>query len=106
MRIDLDAARAARREVAREPISIVLDGAEYHLPPELPFQVAEAMSEMAGADGAEVGVALAKVVQAFLGEGYGAFMASQPSIEDLNVLVENLAKAYGFGESNGSEPGS
>lgn len=112
-RIDLDAARAARRESKGEASSIVLGGKEYVLPVELPFEVAEYLGEVAvSANGGEddpayagkVAKAVNRAVEAMLGpEAYAAFKAERPSLEDLTLLVEEVVKAYGFADVGESE---
>lgn len=45
MRVDLDAARAARAEARGEAPSVVVNGREFKLVPELPLMFAEALRE-------------------------------------------------------------
>lgn len=109
MKIDLDAARAARREAAGESPVIVLNGKEIALPAEIPFDAAARMGRMAKAVEAKDNDALMDDfgvwLKALLGPAYDEFMAAQPSVNDLMALAEGLVKAYGFedlGESQAS----
>jgi len=110
-KIDLDKARAARREASGEPPVVVYGGKKFKLPVELPFEVSEhaaALSTASAADDADaslIGSELREIVQLILGDGFPAFMAQRPSTEDMFTLVDGLADVYGFddvGESQAS----
>lgn len=109
MKIDLDAARAARREAAGEAPVIVIGGQEVELPAEIPFEAAAQMGAMAKAVEAKDNDALTDYFGAWLrtllGDAYDAFMAARPSVNDLMALSEGLVKAYGF-EDLGESPAS
>jgi hypothetical protein len=107
--VDLDAARAARREAKQEAPTVRFGGEDFLLPIELPFEVIEALGPLAEAQNAEDGSAAAdavlSVVKGLLGDAYESFRAHQPSTEDLGALIEGVLKEYGFadtGESSGS----
>lgn len=109
MKIDLDAARAARREANAEVPVLVLNGQEHALPAELPFEVAELLSgldpESVKTDPAAAADRVGRILEAMLGDAHEAFLASKPSIDDILALVDGLAEAYGLedlGESQAS----
>ena len=85
--IDLDAARAARAEAAKENPVIKFAGQDWALPAELPWAIAEA----AGAATAEAAIA---AVRALLGDRWDAFLACGPTIDDMRILLENVATLY------------
>lgn len=98
-RIDLDAARAARREAKREPIVVVLGGEEFELPNELSLDLAALITagDLMGA------------VVALVGEDHAdRFNACRPSMEDVVELFTELGPAYGLtvGESVASDGSS
>lgn len=109
MKIDLDAARAARREASGEPPVIVFGGKELELTFEIPFEVAERMGSMGVAlenqDGNELSNGFRDVLKLLLGDHFDEFMAQRPSVPDLMAMVDGVVKAYGFadlGESQAS----
>lgn len=109
MRIDLDAARAARREARGESPVLVVDGQELALPEELPFEAAELLGILSPETVKENPTATADIVSKtlaiLLGEAYEAFQKASPSINDVMVLLDGLLKAYGLedlGESAAS----
>ncbi len=81
---DLDAARAARAEVADDPPVIRLGGRDYVLSAEMPLEFADLV--LAGRLRLAVGILLDDV------EDLEPFMANRPTLGD---LVE-LAQIYGF----------
>lgn len=105
--IDLDAARAARREANGEAPTITFDGKTFTLPVELPFEVAAQIAAMQKDEDAS---GIRGAVEAFLGSDAASdFFESRPSVADVNALVEGLVKAYGFedvGESQASAASS
>lgn len=110
-RIDLDAARAARREAEQDPPVIVLDGEDFTLPIELPFEIAGDLGKLFAAKGdkdklAELaGQVVPLIVKGLLGDDHDRFMEHRPSFDDLIVLLEGMAVAYGLadvGESSAS----
>lgn len=96
MSIDLDKARAARREAQGAGPSVVFGGETFALPVELPVAVIELFAVPV-----VTGDVLLKMVHAFLDGRYDDFMAHDPSVNDLNVFVEGLMTEYGasVGES-------
>lgn len=86
MRIDLDAAKAARREARGEGPIVVFGTKEFTLDAEVPFEVTELLA--AGQ--------VSEAVKLLLGDSHEAFMESKPSVEDLMVLFEQLTTAYGL----------
>jgi hypothetical protein len=95
--IDLDAARAARAEATKETPVIKFGGKEWTLPSELPWALAEAA---AGANAESAIVA----VKSLLGSQWEEFLKQNPSVEDMRILLENVAAIYGAdpGKSQGS----
>lgn len=106
--IDLDAARAARREALSDPYVVRNHGKAFTLPAELPLDVifvtqggaAEALTEWGAAAVAEV----------LLAEQWSAFVGAGPiSTADCRALVTDALARYGVspGKSSGSaEPSS
>lgn len=89
--IDLDAARAARSE--SEPVIVRFGGSDYTLPAELPIEAAAVAADP---------IAFLRVI---LGDQADAFLAAGPSMQDVAVLADGIASAYGFesvGESQAS----
>jgi hypothetical protein len=95
MAIDLDAARAARREAKGEGPRVIFGGISYELSPELPFGVLEAMRELMSDDNEKAPGALVDLTRALLGEHYDAFKATQPTVDDLNELIGGVMEEYG-----------
>ena len=85
-RIDLDAAKAARREARGEGPTVVFGAQEFTLDAEIPFEVTEHLAEGR----------VSEAVALLLGDSHEAFMASKPSVEDLMMLFEQLTTAYGL----------
>ena len=94
MAIDLDKARAARREEKGEGPLVVFGGTTYELSPELPFGVLEAMRGLTLGDEHAPG-ALSDIARALLGEHFDAFLATNPSVDDLNELIGGVMSEYG-----------
>ncbi len=91
--IDLDAARAARREAEQKGPVVKLDGQEFELAVEMPFGVLEAFRSMA--DPAAAAGAMAQLGKALLGEHYSTIVGLGLSVDDLNVLLDGVMKEYG-----------
>lgn len=109
MRIDLDAARAARREAAGEGPVVIIGGKEIACPAELPFEVADCIGglseEAIREDPIGAGASIKKVLDALLGDAQEEFMKQSPSIDDILALLDGLLKSYGLedlGESQAS----
>lgn len=111
--IDLDAARAARREAAGEGPEVVFKGERFTLAPEIPFRVAENVSNMARAaaegDQSSSAAAVIEVLRSLFGEQWDRFEALNPSVADIQILLEEAMKSYGFAsaeEGLGEPPAS
>lgn len=91
--VDLDKARAARREAAGRGPIIRVGGVEYELPAEMPFSVLEPLRGMANEETAAA--AMVDMTRALLGEHYEAIRDAGLSTEDLNVLIEGVMAKYG-----------
>ena len=91
-KIDLDArrrARAAEAEADHEPVEITFGDSKFELPAELPWRFASLLFR------GEVDAALAA---AFGESEYERFMGLDPSVDDVQGLVEDLSAAYGLSE--------
>lgn len=86
MRIDLDAAKAARREARGEGPTVVFGGKDFQLAPEVPFEATEHLAAGRVID----------AVHLLLGDSHDEFMAFKPSVEDLMTLFEQMTTAYGL----------
>lgn len=110
MTINLDAARAARREAAGEGPEVVFRGETFRLVPEIPFKVAENISKVAQAaaegDSSSSAVAIIEVLRALFDGSWDRFEALNPSVADVQLLLEEAMKSYGFasGEEGLGEP--
>jgi len=91
--IDLDAARAARREADKKGPVIRLEGVEYELAVEMPIGVLDGFRQLTQADTAPA--ALSTIAEALLGEHYEALSMAGLSVDDLNVLIEGILSEYG-----------
>lgn len=103
MRIDLDAARAARAEAAGEGPVVVFGGGDFPLPPEMPFSVAESLATLNEMSTSAKAAEMQAIFKALLGENYESFMAQSPSLEDMLALIEGLGQAYGLEDVGESE---
>lgn len=110
-RIDLDAARKARREKQGPPPVIVFFGEEYALPRSLPAEVIDLCGAVAGGDYTAVTVAMRvllggpvyeKVQEKAKAEG------DPLELEDVTFLLESALEVYGvtLPESTASGPPS
>lgn len=93
----MNAAKAARREALEEPRQIEFGDPpqQFNLPEELPFEVAEAM---AAAD-------IRGTIAHLLNGQADAFWALQPTVPDLESLIQWISEEYagvGLGESSAS----
>lgn len=86
MRIDLDAAKAARREARGEGPTVVFAGEEFTLESEVPFAATEHLAEGR----------VSEAVKLLLGDRHEQFMALGPSVEDLMTLFEQMTTVYGL----------
>lgn len=107
--VDLDAARAARAELNGEHPTVKFGEKVFELPVEMPFGIVESVNAMQKAqetgDGYLVTKALSDIAKDLFGPEYEAFLAFQPSMLDMQMLLENIAPMYGLtpGESAASE---
>lgn len=87
MRIDLDAARAARAEELGGGHVVTFGGDDFDLPAEVPFEFGVALLEGRYDDALAV----------LFGDQLEAFLAHRPSMQDVIELAEGVAGAYGLG---------
>lgn len=110
MAVDLDAARAARREAKGEGPTVKFGGHEMVLDPEVPYGVLEEVVaiQRAPKDSDERVLGLGRVARLLLGdENAEALFAGRPSVEDLDALIEGVLREYGLGEAQAaSSPSS
>lgn len=103
--LDLDAARAAREEVAKpeEAPAVEFGGERYTLPLELPFGVFMRMASLKK-DPAQGLEAMTDLLTSLFGDRTDEFLAAGPSLSDLLVLLEHLTDVYGVdvGEAEAS----
>lgn len=94
--IDLDAARAAEKEVKKDGPVVRFGGKDYVLPARLPFAVLEAFR---GVDvKATQPSALAAITVALMGEdNIEQMKADGLSIEDMDPLITGVLQEYGVG---------
>jgi hypothetical protein len=110
--IDLDAAKAARREAAGEAPTLTFGGEAFSLPVELPFEVGHRLlSLLENIAGGTTAVFddVEAILRPLFAERYEAFMAHGPSMADIMALLTGLPREYGFtdvGESPASERSS
>jgi len=107
--IDLDAARAARREARGEAPTVTFGGETFALPVELPFEIAEVGQRLnAATTSTDVAEAMHDAMRMLLADDYDRFMALRPSLQDLTALVEGIPGEYGIstGESRASRRSS
>jgi hypothetical protein len=104
--VDLDAARAARREAKGEDIIVRFGGNDFTMPPELPFEVVEVLGDIrdAGEDAPRMANAIFQMFQILLGDQFETFKAARPSMDDLNAMLEGVMAEYGvtLGEQEAS----
>lgn len=102
--LNLDAARAARREAAGEPVSFVLGGETFDLPVEMPLEALDYVAQLPTADNAAV--LLAPLLRAMIGEDeWPRFMAQKPTLDDMLALSDHLWTEYGVDPSKPSQSG-
>lgn len=107
--VDLDAARAARREANGKVPTVLFGGVSLTLPIEMPVGVALCLADVEQArDTAAVGRAIMETIRLLLGEQMETFLEQNPSMADLEELFEGMMKVYGLepGEPQASEPSS
>lgn len=104
MSIDLNKARAARREANKEAPEVVIGDQKFVLPVEMPFAVTEHLAVLKDAEerkeNALVATAILNILRVLFGADYEAFMEQAPSMQDLEVLLEQLMAEYGIGNED------
>jgi hypothetical protein len=107
--VDLDKARAARAEANGEAPTVTFGGEVFTLPVEMPFGIIERVGDMTKAqeqqDGLELAAILSDISRMLFGERFEEFNALQPSMVDMQVLLDSVVPLYGAtpGESAASE---
>jgi hypothetical protein len=101
MGINLDQARAARREKLEINPTVTFGGAEFEMPIELPLSAVSNLRKLALAtqvnDGDAIEAALLGTAESLLGpEQYAKFLAFTPSIGDLAAFIEGIPGEYGL----------
>lgn len=86
MRIDLDAARAARMEAEGDPHELVAFGATYQVPAEAPWEFVYRLARGQ----------TPQALEAVLGDGWKA-ISSQASKNDVVELTDQLCSLWGLG---------
>lgn len=98
-KIDLNASRAARQEVLREPMVVELENATYELPPELPIGVTDILADLANIKEDQVGPAQLNTVyeamKLLFGEEQWADFRNRASMNDVLILIQGVFEAYG-----------
>lgn len=97
--IDLDAAKAARREV-EETHSLTFQGKTFTIPSEAPWAYLEAC--MGGRNPNEVPFL---AVRAILGDQYDQFTSLRPTLRDASELVGQVAELWGVAEGESEASG-
>jgi hypothetical protein len=107
--VDLDAAAIARREAKKVGPSVKFKRKTFKLPVELPYDVPEALAEVAAAtarkDDNAITVAISLVLRALLTDDYEAFRELKPSMDDVQALIQGVLGEYGF-QNPGEAPAS
>jgi len=96
MELDLDKARAARLEAKGEGHSFTFQGVVFSLPPEMPFEAAEAMQR------GEFRVVLAEMLNGTSEK----FFELRPTTNDLEALVDGFVAIYAPGSTVGESSAS
>ena len=103
--LNLDAAKAARAEVAKpeEAPRVEFGGRVFDLTPELPFGVFMRLAALKD-DKTRSLESITNLLRVLFEGDYEAFMDLGPSMPDLLVLMEHLTDVYGVdvGEAEGS----
>jgi hypothetical protein len=94
--INIDEKLAAKAEINHEPIEVTFRGQKWHFAASMPAQLPEYLSE---------GKIVQGLMLALSKEQREEFQDLAVTVDEVNVLVEALAKAYGTteGESEASE---
>lgn len=92
--IDLDQARAARREKKGKGPVIKFNGEEFELDPEVSFEVIEGLASIEDGNAAS---GLFKVAHGLFGEHYKSIVVDGGlAVDDLNDLLESVLEEYGM----------
>lgn len=91
MTIDLDEARAARREAKGKGPVIRLGGKDYELAPEISFSVIEGLAKM---EAGEATGGLVDVAHSLFGDHYDAIVKDL-AVDDFNDLLGKVLEEYG-----------
>jgi hypothetical protein len=107
--IDLNKARAARREAEGEAPQVQLGEKVFELPVELPFECVEYVTRMAkfteDSDPQEVNAVTEGFVKALFGTvDYALFLGERPTTADIQALLMGVLEEYGL--SSGESPAS
>lgn len=108
--MNLDEARAARREAEKEAPTVTVNGETFTLPVELPLAVTLHLNDLSeaqeGKDNTAALDAVGGVLRALFGKDYEKFMqVSQLAMDDMEDLLNGIVKEYGF-EDTGEAPAS
>jgi hypothetical protein len=95
MTVDLDKARAARREVEQEGPEVKFGGRTYRLAPELPFAVLEAFRGIENKNTQPA--AVAALAAALMGpDNIEQMKEDGLAVADLDALIEGVLSEYGL----------
>jgi hypothetical protein len=108
--MNLDEARAARREAEKKGPTITVEDVVFQLPVELPLSVTLWLNDLSEAQEADDNAAAVKavggVLRGLFGKDYNRFMeVSQIAMEDMEDLLNGIVKDYGFSDQ-GEAPAS
>ena len=101
--VDMDSARAARREAQKQQPQVVFGGRTYVLPFELPLEASLRLAEREG-DERSSAKAIMAVIEVLLGDQVEAFMSTPEfSGDDLEAFLEGVLPLYGVGDTGESK---
>lgn len=112
MSIDLDAARAARREANGSAPQVRFGGRDFVLPVEPPWELSQVGLRLeASATARETNAAMLDLLRVLFRDQFDDFLALGPSSTDLTVLIEGdeklgvqgVVEVYGLGNSRASQ---
>jgi hypothetical protein len=104
MRIDLDAAAAARREAAGEAPVVIFGGKDYVLPVEFPLRAAVYLADLAEAvDAAAQWTAIENTLGTLFGDRGQEFLAGGMSVDDWGAFMQGVVDSYGVGSVGESQ---
>src|SRR5438067_213198 len=104
MRIDLNAARAARREGKGDTLEVVLDAETFIFPVEFPMSLVDLTATAIEENWPEDRYVRTQIEHLMGEDGWQPFLGLNPSRNDFNALYDEVMGAYGIGrgESNSS----